>query len=562
MSSRVFESSAKPVWTLSSLLGRPALLVVVVSLAISGPAFVFGIPSNLDLTNHLRFALPFYDAIHAGNLYPGWLAESNGGYGDASFRFYPPALYYLLTATRFVTGNWHDGLLVTLALLFCLGGLGVYGWARSFFSSRVSAFAAILFTLAPYHLNQFYQAAMLAEFAACSVLPFAFWYVERICQKQSLRNVAGLAAAFSLLILTHLPLTVIGSIALTVYAIVRVNKPAWKKTIVQLAAGVGIGLLASACYWVTMIAEKSWIRADNIQPLPSVDYRKNFIFSTFSADNLNVWWMNILVVFTFAMFGPAVILFHGTTRKKLGRDAVSLAILFFFTLVMSTPIASPLWHVIQPLQETQFPWRWLGMVSMFGAIVAAAAIPEWRNIAQSRLRPLCLVVMSGILISLAFSSSHIIREAKFLSAREFDKTLTAIPGSNSVSQWLPVWASDHPTTMQGPIDTQQRSVRVDSWEPEKRVFSVTAGPEGPARIKTFYYPHWKATAAGRELSVAPAADGAILISMPRDAVTVTLQFLEPARTRFAAIATVIGWLLIAVLFLMGFSSRNSPLQTN
>ena len=95
--------------TWKSALGnwRPAIVfAVIVSFVVIVPAILRGIPSNLDLTNHFRFALPFYDAIVAGDPYPGWLAESNGGYGDPSFRFYPPALYYALAAARFVIGNW------------------------------------------------------------------------------------------------------------------------------------------------------------------------------------------------------------------------------------------------------------------------------------------------------------------------------------------------------------------------------------------------------------------------------------------------------------------------
>ena len=91
MSSRVLEKPDNQVWVFRSILARPLLLVVLVSSVLVVPALIFGIPSNLDLTNHFRFALPFYDGIRSGNFYPGWLADSNAGYGDASFRFYPPA---------------------------------------------------------------------------------------------------------------------------------------------------------------------------------------------------------------------------------------------------------------------------------------------------------------------------------------------------------------------------------------------------------------------------------------------------------------------------------------
>src|SRR6266480_6278263 len=105
---------------------RNIVWVVIVSLAIMAPAIIFGIPSNHDLTNHFRFALPFYDAIRLGHFYPGWLAESNNGYGDASFRFYPPALYYALAAGRALTGNWYSGALLTFTFLSIVGGVGTY----------------------------------------------------------------------------------------------------------------------------------------------------------------------------------------------------------------------------------------------------------------------------------------------------------------------------------------------------------------------------------------------------------------------------------------------------
>src|SRR5690349_2363734 len=71
--------------------------VVLVSTAIIVPALIYGVPANKDLLNHFRFALPFYDSLSKGDFHPGWLAESNSGYGDPSFRFYPPALYYFLS---------------------------------------------------------------------------------------------------------------------------------------------------------------------------------------------------------------------------------------------------------------------------------------------------------------------------------------------------------------------------------------------------------------------------------------------------------------------------------
>jgi hypothetical protein len=534
----------------------PALLVVAVGVVALVPAMFYGIPSNRDLVNHLRFALSFYEAIQHGHIYPGWLAESNAGYGDASFRFYPPALYYLLALTRTLTGNWYNGCLLGFTLLSIVGAVGCYLWARTILPAGSAMWAAVFYTLAPYHINQFYQASLLGELAASAILPFSFLFVERICQGRRSRDIAGLAISFALLVLTHLPLTLIGSLALLLYALLRLPKVDRWQTFLRLAAAAGLGLTASASYWVTMLVEKSFIRADRIQPDPSVDYRRNFLFSTFSPDNLNVWWMNILAGFTLLMILPALALWWPGVRKMINATAVgSVTLVFTLAILMATQLSLPVWKMIHPLQETQFPWRWLAIASLSGSLLIGASLPFWRGLAQGTKRPLVLVALAGVMFSLVFSLSHTIREAKFLSSKDFETTLQSIPGSASVTQWLPVWASDRVHDMQGNVEISGRSIGIDSWEPERRTFHVAAGNSAYARIRTFYYPYWTATAAGRRLASSPAEDGALLVALPPEAASITLEFSEPGRVHLTAVITALSWLAIAALLIFGTNGK-------
>ena len=531
-------------------------LLGVAILAVS-PILFYGFPSNLDLSNHFRFALPFYDALRSGHLYPGWLAESNNGFGDASFRFYPPALYYLLALARTVTGNWYAATASTFVVLSMLGALGVYLWAREFTSSDMAMWAAIFYSLAPYHLNQLFQALLLAEFAGAAVLPFAFFFAERVCRHRRARDVAGLAAAYALLVLTHLPLAVIGSIALAFYALLRVDRKKITSTIVTLATSVALGLAASACYWTTMVSELNWIRADNVNPLPGQDYHDNFVLSTFSTDQVNVWWMNILLLSMAAMFWPAVILFSRTARKhdanardykSLVNRTSALALSVLLTLLMATPLSRSLWNRIHPLQETQFPWRWFAITAMVCPLLLALSIPFWTRLMKTRKRPLAILAAGTMAISLAFSIGHIIREARWLTPAQFEQTLNGIPGSRSVYQWLPVWAHDQLPQMNAPVEAGDRTINVINWTPENRAFHVSAGDAADAKIKTFFYPLWSATAGGGKLATHPDRDGALIVSLPPEATDVRLEFREPSRVRYAAGLTSIAWIFIGGLF--------------
>src|SRR2546426_11722192 len=121
---------------MTSILKRfgPAGLALSVGALALLPVVIWGVPNNPDLTNHFRFALPFYEAIQHGDFHPGWLASPNLGYGETAVRFYPPALYYLLAAGKTLTGDWYSASLVLLTLVSGLVSLVACFWSRSYVS--------------------------------------------------------------------------------------------------------------------------------------------------------------------------------------------------------------------------------------------------------------------------------------------------------------------------------------------------------------------------------------------------------------------------------------------
>ena len=547
MSSHIVQSRQARTWSIAgSPEAKRAGFIIAVSLLALVPVLLFGVPSNRDLSNHFRFALPFYDAIAGGNFYPGWLAESNAGYGDPSFRFYPPALYYLFALFRFVTGEWYVATLLTLSFISMAGGLGVYFWARSILGGSQAMWVSLIYALAPYHLNQLYQATMLAEWAGAAVLPFVFAFVERVCAHGRRRDIAGLAGCYALLVLTHLPLTVIGSLALVVYALVRMESGRRLQTLMKLAGAAALGLCASSIYWVTMISEMRWIGINEITPDSSVDYRHNFLLSTLSPDNMNVWWMNILALMTVLLSAPIILLVQRkfwSARREL-RPVVVLSALALF---MSVPLSRPLWDVLPTLQQTQFPWRWMALISLGLAILTAAAMPLVDQSNNNLARVKRLALMGSMSVAVVFTLAHVVREAKFLPRHEFDTTLTSVRGSASVNYWFPIWASARAQPMAVEVEASGRAVSVQSWTPESRRFSVAAGDATEARVRTFYYPHWKAKSGQQVLKTRPDKNGILLVSLPPNATSVDLVFDEPSRTRFSSLASLAGFAFIGVL---------------
>ena len=553
--------------------GPPSFAFLAGALALL-PVVIWGVPSNSDLANHYHFALPFYEAIQRGDIHPGWLASPNFGYGDAVVRFYPPALYYLLAAGRAITGNWYAGSLFVITLISALGSLGAYFWARSYVPRNVAIWAGLFYALMPYHLSEVYQAAQLAEFAAGAALLFALAFTKRVCDERRWRDVAGLAIAYAALILSHLPLAVFGSLTLLLYgsmnlAIGRSEIDSDRvtagrlRTIAKLAVAVLLGLGASAFYWVTMVSEMKWIVADGSNPDPLLDYRRNFVFSTFSGEkHETLWWMAMLSIATVLMCVPAVAAFLKAEQLKRRRSLIAIAITLGFSFLMSTAISKPVWAIVPYLRMTQHPFRWLAVTSALAPILMSAAIPFWSQQLRTRRRPLALMMSGLVLIAVAFSISQTVRGATYLSRPTFEKILSPLREAPGIIQWLPVWASASahhqasyekciPPKTTAQVEAGNRGIRISEWSDLKRTFDIESGAPTEARIATFYYPHWVASANGQALPTHPAADGALLISLPGERVNVNLEFREPPLSRFSVAASIFSWTLIASVLIFG-----------
>ena len=210
---------------------------------------------------------------------------------------------------------------------------------------------------------------------------------------------------------------------------------------------------------------------------------------------------------------------------------------------MATPLSRPIWYMLKPLQETQFPWRWLVLISMGGSILAAAGLSRmWNGVRAKRM-----LVLGAMAIAIAFTLSHVVREAQYFPQHKFESMLTDVRGSSCVNYWFPIWARADARKMSSEVEAGDRAVTVNSWQPEHRKFSVDAGLATEARIRTFYYPHWTATSDAGSLSTRPDKDGALLISLPSNATTVDLDFREPRKTKISTMSSLSGLIIIGAL---------------
>ena len=542
-------------------------IILFFSVLVTLPMYLKGIGGGNDMPQHFQFAQTYYEALLNGNFYPSWAYQPNYGYGDVSVRFYPPLTYYCLAFFRILSGNWFDATCLTFLALFFASGVGIYLWAKEWFTAKASLVGALVYIFLPYHLNQIYRASMLAEFAAAAILPFCFLYAARVCQKGRLTDICGLALSFALLILTHLPTTVMASLTLFLYCLFSLKKTTYFQTIFKLAVSVSISLLLSSFYWVRMVTELNFVK-HNSEAFSSgiYSYKSQFVFSYLFpfADvrsSSPTALMNVITLFTLGVFIPSFI-FYLKARKSNKQKPPSInqvAVVAIFPLIMSTPLSLLLWEYFPPLQKIQFPFRWLTLFTLGSVVFAAAGFNTFLEYFKTSKRYLSLITAGLILICLPYNAFYLMNPLVTYPKDYFSRVVERFQISPSYECWWTIWAQNsnpeapitsfpRPKFITQQIEINDREKQVNMWESTERRFTIEEGQAHQATVATLYYPHWKVLINNSPVEVTPTDSGLISFPVPSQQSQVLLYFQEPPSVVAAFYLSAFAWFFFLLLF--------------
>ncbi|REJ78020.1 MAG: hypothetical protein DWQ47_16870 [Acidobacteria bacterium] len=547
----------------SGLYIRLSIIAGAAVLAVATVAFS-GIPYGNDLTQHYQFAATVNEALANGEFYPSLSPAANSGVGDYGLRFYPPLAYYALAIAFKATGGWYAASILVFFLAYFAGGIGVYLWAREELTGIAPTLAAVLFILAPYHLNQIYNNFLFAEFAASAVIPFCFLFVHRTAARPSFSAAAGLGLSYGLLVLTHLPSLIFCSLAFAVYGVVVLYRSRnWIRSGLALAGGVIAGISATSFYWIKLVTELEWIRHARQEYFSDIySYTNNFLlnpstFTSIAEDVQAIWLGDLMLLATLLIAVPSSILLF-RQRREAGTLVVASFVTMIFAAFFSSVLSTPLWDYVAFLQKIQFPWRWMGVVSVTAAVFAAYGIARAGELMKEKEAGvvLPLVLTAGVLIY-ALISVFVTKQSVFIPAAEFsNEKVEAMHTAPSRDCWWTVWAEEGFYKETGSeVTLKNRSFRVRRWDTLEKQIGVWPGPETEAVFSILYYPHWRAYADEERISVENTDSGLIRVTVPQDAKSITLRFREPNEVRTAAIVSASAFSLIAFVLVISLARR-------
>jgi uncharacterized membrane protein len=539
------------------LLSRNALCIVFLFLfcfASFGLPLLSGLPSGFDMITDIRFASALKDAMLSGEIFPGW-ANDNFGFGSIGIRFYPPVAFYLLAFTEMLVADWFWTLWANLLFWMFLGSVGIYLFVKEWGTPTQGLIAGIGYAIVPQHLSEVFQFFLFAEFAAWGVIPFCFLFLTRICRNERWIDVALFAVSYSLLILTHLPTTIIVSLCFPLYVLFVMD---WRKHVsvfVRLAAAIGLTLVATSFRWVTIVTEWNWLAHND--PKWATGY---FQFSTWLFPNtltsrdqfiyvLTSWLFDTAIVMTAALVIPGIVyLLKNRKQNDSGVKRILLAtvVTTFFAFFMLSKPSQAVWEAFPFLQKLQFPWRWLSVLSFSAVVAFALSVPRLLDIFHNRRRLVAYPALALVVTIILFNITQIIIPSAPIPYAKFEKVEKEVAEEPMFEGWWPVWAK-----REGLVDNAEpfadiRRTDIRNWDSTNRVVEVSPGNPTDLIVPTFYYPHWKATRNGEPVPVSLNNNGVMTVPLTSELATVRLYFEEPLRNVLA------GWISLAVWLLFGF----------
>ena len=355
----------------------------------------------------------------------------------------------------------------------------------------------------------------------------------------------GLAVGYALLIMTHLPTTLIFSIVPICYAVVLKSDERLKtlsKVIVSMAFGIGL----SAIYLYPAMTMQQYVFVEKM----STGYfsYENWLFFANSAFMINDKLVIVfLILDLIGIAGCAFVISRADLKLKKAR--IFWLIVAVISVLMMTQISKPVWIIFSPLQKIQFPFRFNVILTLAVAALITLAISTINKASLVKLygvKIIMLVLIAAWLPALIwtgldiFSNPNTERNYQYIIEKSKDvpeyrprwnKSMSDIDWETSKDEdfWDVQMAQEYDDLIQrvrvsaadsSKIKIVQGDGQVDviSLKPREIRLHTKSSNELKIDVAQFYFPNWTAriVAEQQDLTVRPAEpDGLITLSIPQ-----------------------------------------------
>lgn len=577
-----------------------------------------GLPLETDAELHIVRTAELDHLLRGGEIYPRWAPDFYYGYGYPLFNYYAPLTYYLGAGLLVLPGV--DAVLA-VKLVFVLGlfgaGLGMYAFVRRLWGGRPGLVAAAVYLYAPYiqYIDP-HARGVLAESFSFALFPWVLWAFtapppQQVSETEAetvrsaynpwrLSLAAGLLAA---LICTH-------NLMALVFTTILVAWITWQLVAQQgvlyrergsgnpcrisrsafsfLGLAFILGITLSAFFWLPVILERDAVLLGNlISEGGHFDFRNHFLtlselFQPTRLLDLGAtdphYFFNLgEVQWMLALLGGGILLWRRTPRRSTGLFFALVAALLLFLML---PISTPFWERIPLMPFLQFPWRLLGALSAFLALLAGVGLAALEVALGKRWADWATVGITFLVLLLAIPLTYppewtaefgptdpwgiIQRELQgrwlgTTSTGDYvpaDVSVVPRPSSQVLESYRDGGSVDRVNRATLPAGTQ---VTLDTAQEQPLAWTYQIDGKTPFvfRLFHFYFPGWVATLDGQSVSIHPAKpDGFITVQVPAGQHQLRIAFQDtPARRA----SWIVSGIALAISLLIAARSQSASL---
>jgi hypothetical protein len=316
---------------------------------------------------------------------------------------------------------------------------------------------------------------------------------------------------------------------------------------------LGIGL--SSFYWLPLLTEIDYLAHFKkyilnysysdyfINPSDWFSTRWGFGYALPGSDAMSFQVGYVLLLFVIVSILAAISM-RGKERN-FGFITLALGLIgLFFT----TSAFSDIYKHFSLLQYVQFPWRFLGIATLFFTAFTGLSV-SFKPISRISYGPiilLCFAFVLSILISQEHRgvSERITGDIEHIGQIRIDtKSIGMMAAKN---EYLPKWSKESvvPLKFDEILVPEFSKLKVEDIEikDSKMRFYTESEAEADLIVRSFYFPGWKATIDDKYKPLSHTAEGFIVLRVPPGRHTVQLWF-DTTWPR------IVGWLISMVTLL-------------
>jgi hypothetical protein len=358
---------------------------------------------------------------------------------------------------------------------------------------------------------------------------------------------AGLSASYALLIMTHLPTTLLFSWVPLAYALWMAERGDRLGPFVRVAGGMLLGMGLAAIYLLPAMTTQEYVLIDSIH---NFFYGQHFLFNGPYAGAVIETVSRRVGLIALATAGLALLalLVGGLERNGIhARERFFWGAVGTLTVLMMLPTSDPVWRFIPALQQVQFPWRFntvlLAACAVLVTLAFAAVLQGERKSRASLLLgasfALCLpsVLALGNQLALAreMGTPSLDRLAERFGGAGYPDLAARLNATQNdrYDSFLPRWAPQAKAEVfrfangaraQWDAGTNvtpgSAQIRIARWQPPLIELEVETDAEARIDLHQYFYPGWVARLDGgsTRLEVGPSRpDGLIEVKVPAGA---------------------------------------------